>query len=494
MIKADKQQAVLTLHQEGKSKKGIARLLKIDPKTVRLIIKTGEIRTPGSRNDKKEIDEEHLRQLYHVCNGYIQRVYEILCEDDGRDIGYSTLSRLLHHLGISKPKKQRSPHIEEVPGEEMQHDTSDYQVTVGGKKLKLICSGLYFRYSKIRYIKFYRRFNRFSMKCFLHEALLFWGYCARRCIIDNTNLAIWYGSGSTAVFSPEMTAFAKQYGFQWYAHEIGHANRKAGKERNFYTVTSNFLPGRTFQSMNDINKQAFEWSTQRYANRPQSKTRLIPARLFENEQPSLIKLPPFIQAPYNPDKRLIDVYGYIAFDANYYWVPPVNTSKVKILEYADHICLFDGTRLLVKYPIPDESIRLQCFTPPDMSEQKRGQPKNRKKGCKEEEAYLRAIGETVSQYIDFVLSKESSVKLRPRFIRQLYRQAKKIVPELFERICQKALYFQVSEMNIVENIAHYLLAGANQKPLPEQPTGDYLKRQSYRDGRFTQENPLPTDL
>jgi hypothetical protein len=48
-------------------------------------------------------------------------------------------------------------------------------------------------------LKFYRVFNRFAMKCFLHEALMFWGYAARKCIIDNTNLARLRGVGSRAV-------------------------------------------------------------------------------------------------------------------------------------------------------------------------------------------------------------------------------------------------------------------------------------------------------
>ena len=49
-----------------------------------------------------------------------------------------------------------------------------------------------------------------------------------------------------ALIVPEMEAFAKQYGFVFRCHEIGHCNRKAGEERSFWTVETNFLPGRTF--------------------------------------------------------------------------------------------------------------------------------------------------------------------------------------------------------------------------------------------------------
>ena len=83
------------------------------------------------------------------------------------------------------------------------------------------------------------------MKCFLHEALTYWGYAPRQCIIDNTNLARLRGTGAQAVIVPEMEAFAKQYGFQLRCHEKGHSDRKAGEERSFWTVETNFLAGRS---------------------------------------------------------------------------------------------------------------------------------------------------------------------------------------------------------------------------------------------------------
>jgi hypothetical protein len=92
-------------------------------------------------------------------------------------------------------------------------------------------SVLYLRYSKRRYVKSYRRFDRFRMKCFFHEALTYWGYAAPVCIIDNTNLARLAGAGKSARIAPEMEAFARAFGFRFRCHEIGHANRKAGEER-----------------------------------------------------------------------------------------------------------------------------------------------------------------------------------------------------------------------------------------------------------------------
>jgi hypothetical protein len=151
-------------------------------------------------------------------------------------------------------------------GMEMQHDTSSYRIEINGCLRSVIASLLYYRYSKMRYLKFYPSFNRFKMKCFFHEGLTFFGHSAHYCIIDNTNLARLRGSGVNAVMTAEMSQFARQYGFEFICHEIGHANRKAGNERSFYTLESNFFPGRRFESLADLNRQALEWATRKMAN------------------------------------------------------------------------------------------------------------------------------------------------------------------------------------------------------------------------------------
>ena len=161
---------------------------------------------------------------------------------------YPTLTRRVRELELGKPSKARCDHVPDEPGVEMQHDTTVYRVKLADKPCGSSPACCTCGYSKRRYLKFYRVFNRFAMKCFLHEALMFWGRAAKQCVIDNTNLARLRGSGKQAVIVPEMVAFAQRYGFQFLCHAIRHPNRKAGEERSFWTVETNFLPGRSFQS------------------------------------------------------------------------------------------------------------------------------------------------------------------------------------------------------------------------------------------------------
>jgi len=267
MLEADKRKAIYLLHQEGMPFREIARRLNLSRNTVRSVIELQGQMPQCIRKDKQHIEEELLRKLYGECQGRIQRVHEKLIEEEGIEVKYSTLTRMLRNLGLGKAHKKRCQRVPDEPGVEMQHDTTIYRVKLAKQTVKVVASLLYLRYSKRRYLKFYRTFNRFQMKCFFHEALMFWGYAAGQCIIDNTNLARLRGTGKAAVIVPEMENFTKQYGFEFRCHEINHPNRKAGEERSFWTTETNFLPGRTFESLEDINRQGIQWATQRLETR-----------------------------------------------------------------------------------------------------------------------------------------------------------------------------------------------------------------------------------
>jgi len=161
------------------SAREIARRLGVSRNTARTLIQQAGVMPPATRVDKQRIDEELLRGLYAQCEGRVQRVHETLVEEEGVQVTYSTLTRMLRDLGISQPQQARCERVPDEPGAEMQHDTSDYPVALAGQRVKLIASLIYLRYSKRRYLKFYRAFDRFKMKCFFHESLTFWGCAAR---------------------------------------------------------------------------------------------------------------------------------------------------------------------------------------------------------------------------------------------------------------------------------------------------------------------------
>jgi hypothetical protein len=439
------------------------------------------------RKRKVRIDAELLERLYRDCNGWAQRVHEKLVEEEGVQVPYSTLTRRLRELGLSKEQPSRCDRVPDTPGAEMQHDTSTYWIRLGDTPTKLIASLLYLRYSKRRYLQFFRVFNRFRLKCFLHLALMFWRYAAAVCIIDNTNLARLRGTGRNAVIVPEMAAFAKEHGFRFVCHEKGHANRKAGEERSFYTVETNFFPGRHFSSLEDLNQQAFEWATVRMEHRPAAKTGLIPAQAFEQERAALVALPAHLPAPYLHHERKIDQYGYVPFDGNYYWTPsePGSQSRdVKVLEYSDRLQIYQNRKCVAEYALPDDGVKNQLFSPEGMPKPVR-QPKDRRRPTEEEEKRLRAISPTVENYLDFALQFRSGTE-RHHFLRELFVWAERLTPALFVPVVERALRYGVTDLGTFERIARLSIRQGGEIPLPGAEVDErFEEREAYQQGRLT---------
>ena len=487
MINVNKRKAIFLLHNEGMGLREISSKLRISTNTVSKIIDQKGRLPETIRQDKIHVDPELLRSLHTKCDGYVQRIHEILTEEKGILIGYSTLTRTIRELNLGQPKNQRCDQQPDEPGAEMQHDTSPYIVRFGTSRVKVVGSVIYMRYSKMRYLKFYRSFNRFAMKCFIHEALTFWGYAAPVCIIDNTNLARLRGTGKNAVMAPEMKQFAKQYGFEFVCHEVRHSNRKAGNERSFYTVETNFFPGRNYENLKDMNQQAFDWATIRIPNRPVSKTRMIPAKAFEYEQFFLEKLPVYITPPYIAHERGTDQYGYAAVDANYYWVPGKTRFDVKVLQFCDHVEIYHKRKKLAEYELPPAGVKNQKFSPKGEPKSKY-QPNNRKKPTAEEEKLLRSADPEVNDYLNFALVMKG--KARHRFVRQLYSLHKKTAPSVFAQALKRSLKYRIKSVETIENIIRLLLRQSNyEMPLPEID-GEFTNRPAYLEGRFAEEVDL----
>jgi transposase len=488
MIDPDTRNAIFQLHQAGMSLREISRRLKVSRNAVRAIVKQQGKMSRKERQDTIQIDPELLERLYHECDGWIQRIHEKLIEEENIEVGYSTLTRMLRDLGLGRNRPARCDRVPDQPGAEMQHDTTVYQVKLAGKRTKVIASLVYLRYSKRRYLKFYRAFNRFAMKCFLHEALMYWGSAAKQCIIDNTNLARLRGAGGQAIIVPEMNAFSRRYGFQFVCHAINHPNRKAGNERSFWTVETNFLPGRIFDSLEDLNEQARQWATERIEYRPQGKSRLIPAKAFEHEWGYLNRLPLHLPAPYEVHQRGTDQYGYVCFGANYYWVPGSRRDEVKVLQYADCLKIFLQHSCLAEYPLPASGTRNEWFSPAGQPPP-RYQPRRFRRDAQQEEQRLRAMGEEVATYLDFALS-APGVAQRHRFTRELFAFSRKVTSSVFVKTVKRAHRYRIVDLATVRRIA-WLCISQPEDALPQADVDeDFRQRPAYQEGSLTDQPDL----
>ena len=352
MISQELRMAVLTLHGQGHSTRKIAKDLGLWRGAVREIIGSGRAPVLARKGKPHRLEPfvDALRGLHAECRGNLVRVGEEFESRHGVAVPYTTLTRFCRHHGIGQEEKQRVGRYVTDPGEEAQHDTSPYSIEIGGTKVKRQCASLVLGYSRLMYIRFYERFDRFRCKVFLTEAFQAMGGCARRIVVDNSHVVIACGTGKNAEVSPEMEAFEKRFGFRFLAHELGDANRSGKVERRFWHVETNFLVGRRFKDDADLNRQAQAWLDDTANARRIRELGSSPKELFAAERTHLVPLPLYVPEVYELHRRMVDGYGYIHLHGMRYSAPSKALGKTVTVRESDReVVLLDGHEELARH-------------------------------------------------------------------------------------------------------------------------------------------------
>ena len=316
---------------QGHSLREISRLLAMSRNTVRRILREPAGDAVCEPLPCDEATLVRLKAAFARARGNVVRVRELLA-DDGLDVAYSTLTRWVREADLRGPPR-RAGEYDFAPGQEMQHDTSPHRVTFGplggqpGKPVTLQCAGLVLAYSRRLFVQYYRHFTRFEAKVFLLEAARFMAGVCPVCIIDNTSVLLAAGAGADAVIAPEMAAFARTLGFRFRAHRVGNPDRKGRIERPFAYVETNFLVGRNFADLDDLNRQALAWCRDIANRKPKQALGMSPEAAYVIEQPHLVKLPDVLPPVYELLERTVDLHGYVSVDTNRYSVPERYVSK-----------------------------------------------------------------------------------------------------------------------------------------------------------------------
>jgi len=349
MIAEHKQQMIQIMHQQGLSIREISRTQEVSRKVVRRVIEEGVRTQRKNHREGETVDLEQIRRLFQQTKGNAVRILEVL-QEHGQKIPYSTLTRLVREARLRNHKKRAGAYHFE-PGEEMQHDTSPHRLSIGEKTVTAQCAALVNAYSRKAFVQYYPRFTRFEAKCFLSAAITFMDGTCSRCGIDNTHVVLASGSGADALIAPEMEAFARIYGFEFFAHAVGDPNRKAPVERLFHYVENNFLAGRTFSSWRDLNQQAQTWCVEVANAKEKRHLGMSPQAAWLIEKSFLKPLPTIPVPVYKAFTRVVDNSAFVHLDTNRYSVPErLLGKKVDVHKYLDRVRVYHGGRKVADHP------------------------------------------------------------------------------------------------------------------------------------------------
>lgn len=479
MLDRETRQTVLTLHEKGHGKRAIARALGISRNSVNRVLKEGRADPPPV--EKGSILDDHIdeiRELYAECRGNLVRVWEEL-GDTGCRVSYPTLTRFCRDNGVGAKEKVPTVPIITAPGEEMQHDTSPYKIKLGGKKVLRHCASLVFGYSRMMYIQFYPKFDRFHCKIFLTDAFRYLEGVCRRCVIDNSSIVIACGAGHNAQVAPEMEAFEKRFGFHFLAHAVGHANRSGKVERPFDYIERNFLAGRVFGDDEDLNRQAVWWLEERANVRRIRALKARPVELFAAERHLMVPLPIHVPDVYRPCQRRVDEYSCVSLHSMKYPVPADHLGKMLMIrEYKDHIVVLDGIKEVARHVK-----RTEGSPPPDPPSSAR--PRRLSRPHLPEEDRLKAMGQQMSAFLrDMKLARPSRYVYN---VRKLYRLLCHYEDRDLIAAVKRAKEHRLFDVKRIEIILLQEIAGRDYH-LPLQWEADpYQHLEQYRKGAATPE-------
>jgi transposase len=332
-------------------KKLIARKLGLDIKTIRRALKKNTFSQgyAAPRHSKLNAFKDKIHDLLKNYPGISgERIWE-----DIQKIGYAGgISILRDYLRTQRPSPKAFLHIQTAPAEEAQVDWA-YAGTIPGEPSpqKVYCFLLALSFSSFLYLEF---FPSQSMENFLTghlHAFHFLTGVPKRIRYDNLPSVVRSRIGATVQFNPRFIDFAKHYLFDPSVCNVKSPHEKGVVERHVRYVKKNFLMGRSFSSLTDINHQAFLWRDQVANGRLHGTTRQRPIDLFlEKEQALLLPLPAI-----DYDTRILTSVkstsqGLVKFEANRYSVPFTHANKMLTLKANTHeVWIYDQEQLIAQH-------------------------------------------------------------------------------------------------------------------------------------------------
>jgi transposase len=447
MLSKSQRMTILELHGQGMKIRQIAKALRISRPAVRKVIRSNTSEVPSlPRSERAQPHRQRILELHASCKGNLVRVHEELIAE-GAELSYQALTGFCRRHGIGHVEKKPAGQYCFDPGEEMQHDTSPHQVTLGGKCRNVQTASAVLCYSRMLFFQFFPKFQRFDCKVFLTDAHRYFGGVTQRVMIDNTHVVVLRGTGREMIPVPEMAAFAERMGFRFVAHEIGDSNRSGRVERPFHFIERNFLAGRTFADWNDLNQQARAWCD-RVNGTYKKHIRAVPKELFAVEHPQLKPLPAWIPEAYRLHQRLVDVEGYVVLHSNRYSVPASWIGRrVEVRETKDKIEIqLDARNLAVHHRVVEsegQRITLAEHRPP------RGQGIKRTGVHPEEKTILDATPE-IADYVATL--KKRSRKLVVLALRQLLRMTREYPRDALIAAIEEASRYGLYDLDRVERM------------------------------------------
>lgn len=321
------------LHKQGYSMRHVARLTGHSRNTVnRVLHPVDKVKLKRGRKSKVAPFADYLRERYLATELSGVR----LCEEI-RQMGYSgavdAVQRFLQQLDMPRRALERATvRYETAPGEQAQVDWADvgsfFDET--GRRRKVYAFVMILSFSRTLYVEFTTSMKLEQLLACHQRAFEYFGGFPRRILYDNMKQV----RLSPSEWNPLMQDFLRHYNIAPTTCRPYRPRTKGKVERAIRYLKDNFLKGRQFADLADLQAQSFHWQTEVANVRIHATTGRQPAELLAAEQ-----LIPLAAVPaYRPAQscqRTVDAEGFVRLAGSRYSVPPQAVGQKVIVELGE---------------------------------------------------------------------------------------------------------------------------------------------------------------
>ena len=333
MLRMEKWMDIKMLKQQGHSIRKIAELTGYSRNTVRKVLR-GQAPQPFHKPVRESLLDQfkpYIEQRYQECALSCARLIEEI-RPMGYQGGIDTIRRFVRTLKPAiKAKERLTVRFETPPGRQAQADWAYCgRFTNGaGQLISIYCFVIILSYSRAMYVEFTTSMKLpLLIECHL-RAFDYFGGWVESVLYDNMKQV----RIDAQTLNPLLLDFANHYGITIKTHRPRRPRTKGKVERMVNYLKGNFLNGRSFVDLNDLNVQARHWLETVAHTRVHATTQQRPCDLLTQERAALVPLGSI--APYQltlKDYRVVDSSGFVRYRGSRYSVPPDQTGATVLIE------------------------------------------------------------------------------------------------------------------------------------------------------------------
>jgi transposase len=294
--------------------------------------------------------DEYKPYLHELMNSGIFNCVVLLerLQAAGYDGGISIIKDYVHQFRPAKklPAVQR---FETLSGKQAQMDWGICQYEDrSGEVHKIPAFVMLLGYSRVKYVEFTSRCDLSSLQRCMVNAFEYFGGVPETVLTDNMKTVVVGRESGKPIWNTQFASFAVDMGFVPKVCRVRSPQTKGKVERLVRYVKENFFPGRSFEDLGDLNRQALQWCRS-VDSKVHGTTGHIPLQELADE--ALLALPPKATLDkYRWETRIVTREGLVSFDGVRYGVPWQYSGKeVKVRLCKGNVEIYYGEVLLASH-------------------------------------------------------------------------------------------------------------------------------------------------